>query len=171
MASANATKEKSIDLEKLDLDDLECQLEEDFGEDLDRELAERLAELDFVDEQKAQIANPDMLGQVVLNTVWDQFTNQVAIQAGEDFVKSNNGLRLDLSDDAHIQTTENFADGKIASHNTEIDYQYFPSFSRPKSQSNKHHQNLLTNTFSNKASICHTILLLYETLSLSSIIL
>lgn len=123
MASANATKEKNIDLEKLDLDDLERQLDEDFGEDLDRELAERLAELDFVDEQKAQLANPDMLGQVVLNTVWDQFTNQVAIQAGEDFVKSNNGLRLDLSDDAHIQTTENFADGKIASHNTEIDYQ------------------------------------------------
>ena len=81
MASANATKEKNIDLEKLDLDDLERQLEEDFGEDLDRELAERLAELDFVDEQKAQIANPDILGQVVLNTVWDQFTNQVAIQA------------------------------------------------------------------------------------------
>ncbi|MCR4902855.1 MAG: cation diffusion facilitator family transporter [Butyrivibrio sp.] len=123
MASANATKEKSIDLEKLDLDDLERQLEEGFGEDIDRELAERLAELDFIDEQKAQIANPDMLGQVVLNTVWDQFTNQVAIQAGEDFIKSNNGLRLDLSDDAHIQTTENFADGKIASHNTEIDYQ------------------------------------------------
>ena len=49
MASANATKEKNIDLEKLDLDDLERQLEEDFGEDLDRELAERLAELDFVD--------------------------------------------------------------------------------------------------------------------------
>lgn len=123
MASANATKEKSIDLEKLDLDDLERQLEEGFGEDPDRELAERLAVLDFIDEQKAQIANPDMLGQVVLNTVWDQFTNQVAIQAGEDFIKSNNDLRLDLSDDAHIQTTENFADAKIASHNTEIDYQ------------------------------------------------
>ena len=92
MASANATKEKSIDLEKLDLDDLERQLEEGFGEDLDRELAERLAELDFIDEQKAQIANPDMLGQVVLNTVWDQFTNQVAIQAGEDFIKDNRDL-------------------------------------------------------------------------------
>lgn len=144
MASANATKEKNIDLEKLDLDDLERQLDEDFGDDLDRELAERLAELDFVDEQKAQIANPDMLGQVVLNTVWDQFTNQVAIQAGEDFIKDNRDLLnrgekvdrskplskedlknygLNLSDEAHIQTTENFAEGKIAKHNSEIDFQ------------------------------------------------
>lgn len=124
MASANATKEKNIDLEKLDLDDLERQLEEDFGEDLDRELAERLAELDFVDEQKAQIANPDMLGQVVLNTVWDQFTNQVAIQAGEDFVKSNNGLRLDLSDDAHIIDPDKFEKGQLPEHNFENQAKY-----------------------------------------------
>lgn len=32
-------------------------------------------------------------------------------------------MRLDLRDEVHIQTTENFANGKIASHNTEIDYQ------------------------------------------------
>lgn len=60
---------KKINLEDLDFDELECQLDEDFGDDLDRELAERLAELDFIDEQNAQIANPDMLSQIVLNTV------------------------------------------------------------------------------------------------------
>ena len=92
--------------------------------DLDRELAERLAELDFIDEQKAQIANPDMLGQVVLNTVWDQFTNQVAIQAGEDFVKSNNGLRLDLSDDAHIIDPDKFEKGQLPEHNFENQAKY-----------------------------------------------
>ncbi len=30
---------------------------------------------------------------------------------------------MDLRKEAHIQTTENFANGKIATHNTEIDYQ------------------------------------------------
>ena len=49
--------------------------------------------------------------------------NQVATTAGEDFIKENRGLHLDLRKEAHIQTTENFAEGKIAKHNTEIDYQ------------------------------------------------
>ena len=123
MANENATKEKKINLEDLDFDDLERQLDQDFEEDLEKQLADQLDELEFIDEQKTQIGNPDALGNVVLNTVWEQFTNQIAMRAGEDFVKANNGLNLDLRDEAHIQTTENFAEGKIASHNTEIDYQ------------------------------------------------
>lgn len=123
MANENATKEKKVNLEDLDFDDLERQLDQDFEEDLEKQLADQLGELEFIDEQKSQIGSPDTLGNVVLNTVWEQFTNQIAMQAGEDFVKANNGLNLDLRDEAHIQTTENFAEGKIASHNTEIDYQ------------------------------------------------
>ena len=46
-----------------------------------------------------------------------------AVIAGEDFIKENKGLTLDLRDSAHIQTTENFEKGKIATHNSEIDYQ------------------------------------------------
>lgn len=48
---------------------------------------------------------------------------QIGTVAGEDFIKENRGMTLDLRNDAHIQTTENFAKGKIATHNTEIDYQ------------------------------------------------
>lgn len=123
MANESATKEKKINLEDLDFDDLERQLDQDFEEDLEKQLADQLDELKFIDEQKTQIGSPNALGNVVLNTVWEQFTNQIAMRAGEDFVKANNGLNLDLRDEAHIQTTENFAEGKIASHNTEIDYQ------------------------------------------------
>ena len=123
MANENATKEKKVNLEDLDFDDLERQLDQDFEENLEKQLADQLGELEFIDEQQSQIGSPDALGNVVLNTVWEQFTNQIAMQAGEDFVKANNGLNLDLRDEAHIQTTENFAEGKIASHNTEIDYQ------------------------------------------------
>ena len=58
-----------------------------------------------------------------MNVVWEQFINQVGVIAGEDFIKENRGLTLDLRDSAHIQTTENFAAGEIATHNNEIDYQ------------------------------------------------
>ena len=47
----------------------------------------------------------------------------MAVVAGEDFIEANRGHTLDLSKDAHIQTTENFAKGKIATHNAYIDYQ------------------------------------------------
>ena len=58
-----------------------------------------------------------------MNVVWEQFMNQVAVTAGQDFIKENGDLTLDLRSEAHIQTTENFADGKIATHNKKIDYQ------------------------------------------------
>ena len=115
MANENATKEKEYQQEPFDFDELERQLQE--------ELNDELSDLEFLNEQQAQIGNPDALGQTILDTVWEQFTNQIAVQAGEDFIKDNNGLHLDLRDEAHIQTTENFANGKIATHNTDIDYQ------------------------------------------------
>lgn len=115
MANENAKENGSQQVESFDFDELESKLQED--------LESELSDLDFLEEQSSQIDNSEALGEVVLNTVWEQFTNQIAVQAGEDFIKANNGLKLDLRNDAHIQTTENFAKGKIASHNTEIDYQ------------------------------------------------
>lgn len=115
MANKNATLEKKSEFEVLDLDEIEDRLQ--------KELTDELSEFEFLDRQQAQMESPDALGQTILDTVWDQFTNQIAVQAGEDFIKANNGLNLDLRSEAHIQTTENFANGKIATHNTEIDYQ------------------------------------------------
>lgn len=54
------------------------------------------------------------------NVVWEQFINQIGRGAGEEFIKQNKGLELDLSNDAHIQTTEKFAKGIFPSHNKEI---------------------------------------------------
>lgn len=96
---------------------------EELEKKLQEELEEQLSDLKFLEEEKEKIGNPDNLGQVVANTVWEQFMNQIAIVAGEDFIEENRGLNLDLRKEAHIQTTENFAEGKIATHNTEIDYQ------------------------------------------------
>lgn len=109
-----ATKEFD-ETDTLDFDKLE--------EKLQSQLNEELADLDFLKEEKDKIGNPDNLGDIIKDVIWEQFINQIATTAGEDFIRENRGLTLDLRKDAHIQTTENFKDGKIATHNTEIDYQ------------------------------------------------
>ena len=120
MAKENAVMDEKQTLEDVlpesfDFDELEEKLQE--------QLEEELGDLEFLKEEKELIGSPDNLGNVIKDVVWEQFLNQIAVTAGEDFIKENNGLHLDLRDEAHIQTTENFAEGKIASHNIKIDYQ------------------------------------------------
>lgn len=120
MAKENAVLDKKEQMnedltESFDFDELE--------EKLQSQLEEELADMQFLADEKEKIGSPDNLGNVIMDVVWEQFINQVAVTAGEDFIKENRGLHLDLRKEAHIQTTENFAEGKIATHNTEIDYQ------------------------------------------------
>ena len=64
--------------------------------------------------------------------------NQVSNIAGEEFIKENGGMPLDLSDEAHIQTTENFENGKIATHNyiskENLEYNYDRYKNKPHSK-------------------------------------
>lgn len=120
MGKENAVLDKKEQLnedlsESFDFDELE--------EKLQSQLKDELADMQFLAEEKEKIGSPDNLGNVIMDVVWEQFLNQVAVTAGEDFIKANRGMNLDLRKEAHIQTTENFAKGKIATHNTEIDYQ------------------------------------------------
>ena len=110
----SATAEQLNDdlTESFDFDELE--------ETLQNQLEEELADLQFLKEEKDKIGSPENLGNVIMDVVWEQFLNQIATTAGKDFIKANNGLHLDLRNEAHIQTTENFAKGKIASHNTDL---------------------------------------------------
>lgn len=101
--------------DNIDYDEMEKELE--------KKLEDSLAELKLLKEDKAKIGNPEALGNTVANIVWDQFIMQVGTVAGEDFIRENRGLTLDLRNEAHIQTTENFEKGKIASHNDKTDYQ------------------------------------------------
>ena len=124
MSSENATLEKEL----IELAFSEEAEEEEFDfealeEKLQSQLEEDLNDLDFLREEGEKIGNPDHLGEVIKGVVWEQFMNQIAEKAGTDFIRENNGMTLDLRDSAHIQTTENFEKGKIATHNTEIDYQ------------------------------------------------
>lgn len=120
MAKESAVLDKKEQLnedltEFFDFDELE--------EKLQSQLEEELADMQFLAEEKEKIGNPDNLGNVIMDVVWEQFINQVAVTAGEDFIKENKGFYLNLRKEAHIQSSENFSEGKIATHNTEIDYQ------------------------------------------------
>ena len=97
------------EIEETDLDELEAILQ--------NQLEETIADFDLLKEEREKIGNPDNLGETIKGVVWEQFINQVASKAGDDFIKENNGLTLDLRDSAHIQTPDNFAKGKLSEHN------------------------------------------------------
>ena len=90
---------------------------DELEEKLQSQLKLELSELEILKENQKQIGDPDNLGKVVEDVIWEQVNNQIAIVAGEDFIKENGGMTLDLRNEAHIQTAENFAKGKIAKHN------------------------------------------------------
>ena len=114
MAQENAIFDEQ---KKLHQDSTEMMNLDELEENLQSQLDESLADLEFLKEEREKIGNLDHLGDVIQSVVWEQFINQVAMTAGEDFIKENRGLTLDLRNSAHIQTPENFAKGKIADHN------------------------------------------------------
>lgn len=119
----NLTQQVS-EVDYIDFDQLESALEQD--------LTSNLQELEGLELDHQLIGNPDGLGETVQKIVWEQFVNQVGVVAGEDFIKENRGLTLDLRDSAHIQTVENFKEGKIATHNHYSKDQLERNYSRYK---------------------------------------
>lgn len=105
----------SIDQSELNFEELEASL--------DADLENSIADLELLQEDRDKIGNPTALSETVMNVVWEQFVNQVGAVAGEEFIRDNRGLTLDLRNSAHIQSTENFQNGRLATHNTSIDYQ------------------------------------------------
>lgn len=172
--------------EKLNIESEELQTEkedsamgfDELDELLQSKLEEELSGLEDLNEEFEQIGNPDALGETIKGVVWEQFLNQIAATAGEDFIKENtellgkeytkdssgyisdlkkdiykvknkdtNNMYLDLSDDAHIQTAENFEQQKYARHNAYVNYEkrgeryredfYTDPNNRPKAKQNQ----------------------------------
>jgi len=119
----NLTQQVS-EVDYIDFDQLESALEQD--------LTSNLQELEGLELDHQLIGNPDGLGETVQKIVWEQFIHQIGKVAGEDFIKENRGLTLDLRDSAHIQTVENFKEGKIATHNHYSKDQLERNYSRYK---------------------------------------
>lgn len=114
---------KLDEADALDASELDLSAFDEFEKNLEDQLLLKENELKSLQKDFEQIGSSTSLGENIKAVVWEQFCNQVASVAGEDFIKENRGMTLDLRDSAHIQTTENFEKGKIASHNAKINYQ------------------------------------------------
>ena len=72
MANENAILNSNDGIiEEFNLDELE--------EKLDNQLSEEFLELEFLEEEKKKIGNPDALGKVILDEIWTQFGNQIGL--------------------------------------------------------------------------------------------
>ena len=104
--------------ESFDFDELE--------EKLQSQLNEELTDMQFLTEEKKKIGSPDNLGNVIMGVVWEQFLNQLAVTAGDDFIKENKNPK-DYSDDSikklKIATNESLI---FAYYNGEIWYDLNP---------------------------------------------
>lgn len=101
--------EFDVDDEYIDLDLLTNYLE--------NSVASQMADFEMIEEDRKMIGNPDHLGKIIEETVMTQINNQIGVFASEKFVENNHGLTFDPRNSAHIQTVENFTNGKIAIHN------------------------------------------------------
>ncbi|MBQ3731363.1 MAG: cation diffusion facilitator family transporter [Muribaculaceae bacterium] len=106
-------------------------------QDLEDQLEEQMADLRGLEEDREKIGNPVTLGETVEDVIWEQFFNQLGIEEAEEFKRKNQGLPLDLRDSAHIQTAENFEQGKIAKHNRKSKEQLEQNYDRFKNKSHK----------------------------------
>ena len=98
-----------LDCDAVDFDALESKLESD--------LEQQMSDLKGLEIERDKIGEPDSIGKVVEDVVWEQIFNQIGVEAGKDFIEKNRGLTLNLSDKAHIQNSGTFEDGIIATHN------------------------------------------------------
>ena len=110
-ANKNLLEEEN---EIISLDDIELILSDDI-KNYNNELVE--LKNSFED-----IGNTEKIVDSVGNVIVEQFKAQISVVAGEDFFKDNSGLNLDLRNEAHIQTAENFEQGIIATHNKDINF-------------------------------------------------
>ena len=119
----------NLQAETMSLDELEANLS--------NELEEQLSGLEFLEKEREKIGNPEGLGATIGNAIWEQFILQIGSVAGKDFIKENRGMTLNLKDSAHIQTPDNFADGKIATHNYISKEQLEQNYNRYKNTPHK----------------------------------
>lgn len=83
------------------------------------ELNDILDELSSIEDDREKLQNNQYLEEAIQDIIWDQVQNQLAVQIGEEFIKDNNGQKLDLRKEAHIQTAENFEKGNFITHNSD----------------------------------------------------
>ena len=68
----NKIEEYDEEYDVFDFDELE--------EKLQSQLDEELSDFEYLEEEKKKIGNPDALGKVIMDEIWNQFTTQVGLE-------------------------------------------------------------------------------------------
>lgn len=96
-----SSKNENAILDELDILNEESSEVFDFDEieaKLQGQLEEEFAELEFLQEEKDKIGNPDALGKVILEEVWTQFGNQIGLDmTNETLIQEYNRLHPEES--------------------------------------------------------------------------
>lgn len=95
----------------------------DLENSLQNNLDEVLKDLAQINLKHEKLQNNEYLENAIQAIIWEQVQNQLAVQIGEDFIRENRNQKLDLRQSAHIQTSDNFQQGKFATHNQDVNYQ------------------------------------------------
>ena len=86
-------------------------------EELEKELEISLSDLETIKKEGNKLSNPENLSKVIMDVVSEQINISIGAEVAQEFIKENGGMTLDLRNEVHIQTPENFEKGKIAKHN------------------------------------------------------
>lgn len=89
---------------------------------IEEQLKKEIENIALLEADKAKLGDSASLVDSIKTVVWDQFINQVGVYAGDEFIKENRGLTLDLSKEAHYVDVDDFMHGKFPEHNAVVDY-------------------------------------------------
>ncbi len=94
---------------ELDYDELDRELQEQIGT--------QLKELEGIELDRKEIGSAKKLTESISQIVWEQFIIQIGGQAGQDFIKENQDLNLNLKKADHYLDSNKFVSGEMPSHN------------------------------------------------------
>ena len=88
-------------------------------EEIQQKLENRQALLD----EAETLAEPAPFLNEIKHIVWEQFLVSLGLGAGDSFIDKNRGMTMDLRSSSHIQDSQDFVNGRFATHNRSVDYQ------------------------------------------------
>lgn len=102
---------EDIDEEDLAFDALEQSLEAEIAQDTET--------INTLKESYAKIGTEEALAETFQNIVREQMNVHLGANVAEAFIEQNHGQTFDPRLSSHVQTSENFVKGKLATHNHE----------------------------------------------------
>ena len=90
---------------------------EELDKEINNQINENLDGLNDLKIKRSSISNKQKLSESISQIVWEQFILQIGVEAGQDFIKENNNLKLSLKKADHYLNEKSFVKGELPKHN------------------------------------------------------